>query len=146
MNIQVPIKNLLLSKYKRELRSINRNSIISNKIHPLRHAGMICISWWESLNNILLFFSSFLPCYTIRGYKICYYHNNNFLKIIKILMKVSRVTPGHYNFPFRNINKVPFLFNVLVIFKKILWLLKYICAILKVLPFYEFEKMYFCLI
>ena len=78
------------------------------------------LSWWESFNNNLnIFSSSSLLCYTIRGNQKCYYQNNNLPNFFLNLMKVCRVTPGHYGCPFRNINIVLFfLFNVWLILKK----------------------------
>ena len=63
------------------------------------------ISRYKSFgNNIQHFSSSFLPSYTIRRYHICSHYFNDFRKIIQTRIKVSRVTPGHYGSPLRNIN------------------------------------------
>ena len=50
------------------------------------------------------FFSSFLPSSTIIQYHICSHYINDFRKIIKNRIKVSRVTLGHYGHPLGNIN------------------------------------------
>ena len=88
------------------------NSIIYSKIHPPRHAGTL-FSYHDGnpLTIFQIFFlSSSIPCYTIKGNQICYYHNNKFPKNFQNLMKVVHGTPGHYDCSFRNINIVPFLF------------------------------------
>ena len=56
------------------------------------------------------FFFSFLPYYTLRRYHICSHYFNHFRKIIKNLLKVSCVAPGHYGPPIRNINIIFFAF------------------------------------
>ena len=120
LNIEVPIKILLLSKYECEWRSIKGTILFPKKIHPSRHAGtLFAYHDGNPLTNIKkIFVSSSLPFNTIRRNHIGYYHNHEFPQFIKKLIKVSRVTPGHYDCPLRNIKIVFFLFNVWVIFEK----------------------------
>ena len=88
--------------------------IIKKSSSSASRRDIICLSWLESFNNIQNnCSSSSFPYYTIRGHQICYYHNNNFPKIIKNLRKMSCVTPGHYDCPFRNINIVLFFLNLI---------------------------------
>ena len=56
-------------------------------------------------------FSSFLPSYTKSRYHICSHYDNDFRKFIINHLKVSRVTPGYYGRPLRNV-KIIFSFYV----------------------------------
>ena len=81
-----------------------------------------CISRWESFGNIIKHFSSsFLQSSTIRWYYVCSQYFNDLRKIIKNSIKESRVTPGHYSCPLKNINLFIFSYKYVWVIFRIFW-------------------------